>query len=68
MNTWTAKNMYLSAICTWIDAKKCNFIVTEKCAVDGGDRIYVRGYEYSLPQGSGPGVISGPLEEAYVAA
>jgi len=51
---------------TWIDAKKCTFIVTEKCAQEGQDRIYVRGYEYSLPNENGPGVISGPLDEGYV--
>ena len=50
----------------WIDAKKCTFIVTERCTINGEDRIYVRGYEYCLPEPKEPGIIKGPLDETYV--
>lgn len=51
---------------TWIDSKECTFIVTEKCTMNGENRIYVRGYAYSLSTEKAKGVISGPLDEAYI--
>jgi UDP-2,3-diacylglucosamine pyrophosphatase LpxH len=51
---------------TWIDSKECNFIVTEKCTINGEHRIYVRGYAYSLSKEKAMGNISGPLDEAYI--
>lgn len=46
---------------TWIDTKPCTFIVTEKIARGGKNRIYVRGYTYDgsqcVPAGPQPAPI-----------
>ena len=51
---------------TWIDAKPCTFLVTEQCHMEGEDRLYVRGYQYTLSQEQAAGIMTGPLDEAYI--